>query len=70
MNPARSFGPTVVASLDPTFTGVWRTHWLYWVGPLVGGGIAAGVYHLVLWPRDPKRGIDVDAVDVPPTQRP
>ncbi|HEX3359188.1 MAG TPA: aquaporin [Tepidisphaeraceae bacterium] len=70
MNPARSFGPTLVASLLPD-SHLWAIHWIYWVGPLVGAGIAAITYHLILWPRDTHRGIDVTpASDVPPTQQP
>ena len=37
---------------------------------LLAAMIAAVTYHLVLWPRDPKRGIDAPAVDVPVTQQP
>lgn len=37
MNPARSFGPALVA-------GVWHNHWVYWLGPLVGAGLGAGTY--------------------------
>lgn len=30
MNPARAFGPAVMA-------GYWGFHWIYWLGPLLAG---------------------------------
>lgn len=40
INPARSLGPELVA-------GVWSDWWVYWIGPLIGGGAAALVYDVV-----------------------
>ena len=37
MNPARSFGPALI-------TGEWTLHWVYWIAPLIGGGLAAFSY--------------------------
>lgn len=44
MNPARSFGPAIVS-------GSWACHWVYWVGPLVGAALAAGVSGVVFHSR-------------------
>ena len=40
VNPARTFGPALAA-------GAWADHWIYWIGPLIGGAIAALVYENV-----------------------
>src|SRR5262249_53827383 len=40
MNPARAFGPELVARY-------WTDAWVWYVGPLVGGGIAALAYELL-----------------------
>ncbi|KAG0453825.1 hypothetical protein HPP92_025129 [Vanilla planifolia] len=40
MNPAVAFGPALVSF-------VWTDHWIYWVGPLIGGGLAGVIYELL-----------------------
>jgi MIP family channel proteins len=37
MNPARVFGPAVAANY-------WRAHYVYWIGPLLGGALGGLVY--------------------------
>ncbi|NOT32705.1 MAG: aquaporin [Candidatus Eisenbacteria bacterium] len=39
MNPARAFGPAVIA-------GAWELHWIWWLGPIAGGVLAARLYHV------------------------
>jgi len=44
MNPARSFGPAVIA-------GCWENHWVYWLGPLFGSTAAAIIAQFVFLSR-------------------
>jgi len=37
MNPARAFGPALVS-------GLWTNHAVYWIGPALGGALAAWIY--------------------------
>ena len=44
MNPARAIGPALVA-------WQWSAHAVYWIGPLIGAGVAAALWKAVLLPR-------------------
>lgn len=55
-NPARAYGPAVV-------TGHWEgTHWIYWVGPLLGTVVAVLVFWAMGW-LEAMREDDVEEVD-------
>jgi len=43
MNPARSFGPSLIA-------GVWENQWIYWLAPILGAVIGAGLYQFLREP--------------------
>lgn len=45
MNPARAFGPALVAS-------DWYAQVVYWIGPLLGAAAAGAVWKLLLLPKD------------------
>ncbi|HMG18708.1 MAG TPA: MIP family channel protein [Gemmatimonadales bacterium] len=55
MNPARSFGPALVAN-------AWDDHWVYWIGPLAGGALAGLIYYFVYLTRDDEDGVRQEPV--------
>ncbi|KAK2151415.1 hypothetical protein LSH36_364g04071 [Paralvinella palmiformis] len=47
MNPARSFGPAVVGS-SVFLARAWTHQYIYWVGPIIGALVAAGLHRFVV----------------------
>jgi aquaporin Z len=43
-NPAVGTGPTIIDAISGD--GTWSNLWLYWVGPLAGGAVAAMVFRI------------------------
>lgn len=44
MNPARTFGPGLVAAMSGNLDVFWSQQMVYWVGPIVGAVVAAFIY--------------------------
>jgi len=55
MNPARSFGPALVANS-------WDDHWVYWIGPLAGGALAALIYYFVYLTRPDEDDVTTEPI--------
>lgn len=47
INPARSFGPALI--MDS-----WDNHWIYWVGPIIGGILAPLIYNFIFYAEEEK----------------
>jgi len=62
MNPARTFGPAL-ASMH------WANHAVYWIGPMVGGGLAGLVQHFFLMEQPAAVRIAEATVDRRPASR-
>ncbi|KAI8517977.1 hypothetical protein Bbelb_039940 [Branchiostoma belcheri] len=68
LNPARSLGPAVIVDQNAIFTNRWTDHWVYWVGPILGGGVAALLYEFIFNPlryiADDLDIVDQDVIDI------
>ncbi|KAK2588511.1 hypothetical protein KPH14_001087 [Odynerus spinipes] len=56
VNPARALGPAFV-------TNRWENHWVYWVGPISGGAVAALLHEYVLSSKRSKDSREIDDGD-------
>ena len=48
MNPSRTFGPGIVASMSGDLPDFWKQHIVYWVGPILGAVLAALLYDALI----------------------
>jgi len=48
LNPARSLGPAIIG-------GNMDNHWVYWLGPILGGVCASIMYNLLFKAEEPKK---------------
>ncbi|KJH43939.1 channel protein, MIP family [Dictyocaulus viviparus] len=49
MNPGRSFGPNIIATIfmyEKLAGTFWTLHWIYYLGPSIGALVAVGLYRL------------------------
>eukprot|EP01025_Chloroclados_australasicus_P049161 TRINITY_DN558_c0_g1_i2.p2 TRINITY_DN558_c0_g1~~TRINITY_DN558_c0_g1_i2.p2 ORF type:complete len:262 (-),score=20.59 TRINITY_DN558_c0_g1_i2:1738-2523(-) len=58
LNPARSFGPAVAADQ-------WENFWVFVVGPMVGGQLAAIVFKVLTYNLDAQEKVDEKELDTP-----
>ncbi|XP_074656213.1 aquaporin AQPAe.a-like [Tubulanus polymorphus] len=56
VNPVRALGPAFI-------TNTWTSHWVFWVGPMMGGVVAGVMYEFIFDPS--KRGRYARQVDEP-----
>ncbi len=62
MNPARTFGSAIAS-------GHWDNHLVYWIGPLIGGAVGAGVHHFFFMVQAPSLGTATRGGPAPAEER-
>jgi aquaporin TIP len=62
LNPARAFGPAIVV-------GEFTRHWIYWLGPMIGGALGAGVQHFLLMQHAPSPEVAAHGGPAPSEKR-
>jgi MIP family channel proteins len=51
LNPTRSFASAAVSRSIPECSDVWNNHWVFWLGPMLGGVAASLIYEFVFLER-------------------